>query len=73
MANQGQRLCLCIQLRGEIWLQLSLFVHICIGLDPVLEEGKPVGSVSLTLTNPDEYFVFKQGAKYQLSFESLVD
>ncbi|HDX8627170.1 TPA: hypothetical protein RQN69_000214 [Klebsiella michiganensis] len=42
-------------------------------LDPVLEEGKPVGSVSLTLTNPDEYFVFKQGAKYQLSFESLVD
>ncbi len=42
-------------------------------LDPVLEEGKPVGSVSLTLTNPDEYFVFKQGAKYQLSFESLVN
>lgn len=42
-------------------------------LDPVLEEGKPVGSVSLTLTNPDEYFVFEQGVKYQLSFERLVD
>lgn len=42
-------------------------------LDPVLEKGKPAGSVSLTLTNPDEYFVFEQGAKYQLSFESLVD
>ncbi|HFP9365979.1 hypothetical protein [Raoultella ornithinolytica] len=42
-------------------------------LDPVLEDGKPAGSVSLTLTNQDEYFVFEQGVKYQLSFERLVD
>ncbi|MDS7759461.1 MULTISPECIES: hypothetical protein [Klebsiella] len=38
-------------------------------LDPVLEEGKPAGSVSLTLTNPAEYSAFEQGKTYLLSFE----
>ncbi|BDA54154.1 hypothetical protein [Raoultella ornithinolytica] len=37
-------------------------------LDPVLEEGKPAGSVSLTLTNPDEYSQFEQGKVYTLTF-----
>ncbi|WEJ90466.1 MAG: hypothetical protein P0Y63_05430 [Klebsiella huaxiensis] len=37
-------------------------------LDPVLEEGKPAGSVSLTLTNPDEYSAFEQGKIYKLTF-----
>ncbi|HHS9626570.1 TPA: hypothetical protein ACTXE4_002227 [Raoultella ornithinolytica] len=40
-------------------------------LDSVLEEGKPTGSVSLTLTNPDEYSAFEQGKTYQLSFEEV--
>lgn len=40
-------------------------------LDPVLEEGKPAGSVSLTLTNPDEYQKFKQGKIYTLTFEEI--
>ncbi|QQO48647.1 hypothetical protein HQH16_09950 [Raoultella ornithinolytica] len=38
-------------------------------LDPVLEEGNPAGSVSLTLTNPDEYSAFEQGKIYKLTFE----
>lgn len=42
-------------------------------LDPVLEEGKPAGSVSLTLTNPDEYQEFKQGKIYTLTFEEIGD
>ncbi|WP_368083090.1 hypothetical protein [Klebsiella michiganensis] len=42
-------------------------------LDPVLEEGKPAGSVSLTLTNHDEYQEFKQGKIYTLTFEEIVE
>lgn len=38
-------------------------------LDSVLEEGKPAGSVSLTLTSPAEYSAFEQGKTYLLSFE----
>lgn len=42
-------------------------------LDPVIEEGKPAGSVSLTLTNHDEYQEFKQGKIYTLTFEEIVE
>ena len=40
-------------------------------LDPVIEGGKPAGSVSLTLTNPDEYQEFKPGKIYKLCFEEV--
>lgn len=40
-------------------------------LDSVSEEGKPTGSISLTLTDPGEYSEFRQGETYKVNFQKI--
>lgn len=42
-------------------------------LDAVIEPNKPVGSISITLTNPEEYSTFVQGKEYTMEFKELSD